>query len=112
MSELKACPFCGITEEYELDPIIEIGAYGDSRVRCQCCDSSTNYVGSMEDYTAKMLWNRRPIEDKLDARIAELEAERDKFKAVAHEMISYLKLHGNYYKEVINKAQDALKGKS
>ena len=59
--ELKPCPFCGgsnITEEASI-----------SVVFCADCggEKDTDFGGD---------WNTRPIEDALNARIAELEAER------------------------------------
>ena len=59
MNELKPCPFCGggnIHEEKKVDLVYcrECG-----------CEFHTDLEGS---------WNTRPIEDKLNARIAELEA--------------------------------------
>jgi BMFP domain-containing protein YqiC len=65
MSELKKCPFCG-RQPYES------GGY----VSChtELCLANADYhepaIGSITD------WNTRPIEDALNARIAELEAEK------------------------------------
>ena len=55
--ELKPCPFCG--EPVEFNKFAE-------KVVCEDCGAT-----SYSDY-----WNTRPIEDALNARIAELEAER------------------------------------
>ena len=57
MSELKPCPFCG--GEAEL-------CYSEVDTFCRKC----NVIQETE------MWNTRPIEDELRARIAELEAER------------------------------------
>jgi len=57
MSELKPCPFCG-------EPVV-FNKFAE-KVVCEDC-GATIY----SDY-----WNTRPIEDALNARIAELEAER------------------------------------
>ena len=63
MDELKACPFCG-RQPYES------GGY----VSChtELCLANADYhepaIGPITD------WNTRPIEDALNARIAELEA--------------------------------------
>jgi len=63
MSELKPCPFCG-RQPYES------GGY----VSChtELCLANADYhepaIGPITD------WNTRPIEDALNARIAELEA--------------------------------------
>ena len=56
MSELKPCPFCG--GEAEL-------CYSEVDTFCRKC----NVIQETE------MWNTRPIEDALNARIAELEAE-------------------------------------
>ena len=60
MSELKPCPFCG--GEAEL-------CYSEVDTFCRKC----NVMQETE------LWNTRPIEDELRARIAELEAESERF---------------------------------
>jgi uncharacterized protein YdcH (DUF465 family) len=58
MSEIKACPFCGgakiCTEK------------GININYCDNCSAESNIEQ----------WNTRPIEDALNARIAELEAEK------------------------------------
>ena len=58
--KLKACPFCGSTNIRA--PIDEDGWM------CRTCGTES-YVD----------WNRRPIEDELQKRIAELEAESERF---------------------------------
>ena len=60
MSELKPCPFCG--GEAEL-------CYSEVDTFCRKC----NVMQETE------LWNTRPIEDALRLRIAELEAESERF---------------------------------
>ena len=62
MSELKPCPFCG--GEAEL-------CYSEVDTFCRKC----NVMQETE------LWNTRPIEDALRLRIAELEAESERFTA-------------------------------
>ena len=62
MSELKPCPFCG--GEAEL-------CYSEVDTFCRKC----NVIQETE------MWNTRPIEDELRARIAELEAESDQLTA-------------------------------
>lgn len=59
---LKPCPFCG--GEAEL-------CYSEVDTFCRKC----NVMQETE------LWNTRPIEDALNARIAELEAEIDQLTA-------------------------------
>ena len=64
MSEiLKPCPFCGA---------MPIGH--DDRYMC-----STPGCVMQEDTISAEYWNTRPIEDELRARIAELEAESERF---------------------------------
>jgi NMD protein affecting ribosome stability and mRNA decay len=57
MSELKPCPFCG-GEDIRTEPGINLNY-------CDKCSAEANIEH----------WNTRPIEDALNKRIAELEAE-------------------------------------
>ena len=65
MDELKACPFCGSSnttlDYYEISCPQELGTI----VVCNDCGASAKSIVD---------WNTRPIEDALNARIAELEA--------------------------------------
>lgn len=70
MSELKPCPFCGSTNIKLHDEI-------SHAVWCQECFSE---VESIDIESAIELWNTRPIEDALQARIAELEAYIDELE--------------------------------
>ena len=65
MSEIKPCPFCGSTDIKLHDEI-------SHAVWCQECFAE---MPSIDIESAVELWNTRPIEDALNARIAELEAE-------------------------------------
>ena len=69
--ELRPCPFCG--GEAEL-------CYSEHLTFCRKC----NVMQETE------LWNTRPIEDELQKRIAELEAERDQAKAAITRLRDYL----------------------
>ena len=60
MSELKPCPFCGGTKICT--------EKGINLNYCDNCSAESNVEH----------WNNRPIEDALNARIAELEAENEK----------------------------------
>lgn len=79
--ELKKCPSCGPTGEYEFDPIRELDPEFDpefdthqsARIACPICGMNTGWVDPGEEYSPEHIWNRRPIEDALRARIAELE---------------------------------------
>ena len=63
--ELKPCPFCGSTEiRYGYGTLFPV-------VWCFKCDSQVEDVDEVDN--AIELWNTRPIEDALQARIAELE---------------------------------------
>ena len=70
MSDLKPCPFCGSSnttlDYYEISCPQELGTI----VVCNDCGASAKSIVD---------WNTRPIEDALNARIAELEAESERF---------------------------------
>jgi len=65
MSDLKPCPFCGSTNLHHTETSIF------NAVWCRDCGAMVD----MDDGDAIKLWNTRPIEDALQARIAELEAQ-------------------------------------
>lgn len=68
MDELKACPFCGSSnttlDYYEISCPQELGTI----VVCNDCGASAKSIVD---------WNQRPLEDALNARIAELEAKTE-----------------------------------
>jgi hypothetical protein len=67
MIELKKCPFCGGEAQVNTWTM-----HGITESRCFCSNSDCpNSVRTV----ALEQWNSRPIEDALNARIAELEAE-------------------------------------
>ena len=66
MSELKPCPFCG--KENTVAGSTERMILG---WWCACEDCFENRKGGVHEDR----WNTRPIEDALNKRIAELEAE-------------------------------------
>lgn len=73
MTELKRCPFCGEVPEKMH------GSYS-TWVKCknsECQNTGTQTVNR---------WQTRPIEDELNARIAQLTAERDEWKADAERL--------------------------
>lgn len=93
MSELKPCPFCGSEDVYNVylpDPYSRdqyawvncktCNASGGQFVQRVCPDDKSFSRNEMELESTK-LWNTRPIEDELRARIAELEAESDQLTA-------------------------------
>ena len=83
MSELKPCPFCGSSnttlDYYEISCPQELGTI----VVCNDCGASAK---SIDD------WNTRPIEDALNARIAELEAENERLSQLLHDEMSQLEI--------------------
>jgi len=72
MSDLKPCPFCGSSnttlDYYEISCPQELGTI----VVCNDCGASAKSIVD---------WNTRPIEDALNARIAELEGKIDQLTA-------------------------------
>ena len=72
-NELKPCPFCGQTNlEVCTSPTNSKKKY----IRCR--NDLCHYGAYTQKIDREMGWNRRPIEDALQARIEELEAEVDK----------------------------------
>lgn len=73
MDELKACPFCGSSnttlDYYEISCPQELGTI----VVCNDCGASAKSIVD---------WNTRPIEDALNARIAELDILQDRYDAL------------------------------
>lgn len=77
--ELKPCPFCGdmpASMKAELD--------GKKRYGCKNCTPNLWYTPER--------WNTRPIEDALNARIAELEAENERLSQLLHDEMSQLEI--------------------
>lgn len=72
--ELKPCPFCGETRL----TIEDNQKVQDVHVLCKDCGAKTSFDGIR--YAVVGRWNVRPIEDVLQKRIEELEAERDRLK--------------------------------
>jgi len=72
MSELKPCPFCG-----GMPKVNDWTLKGITDKRCFCdnekCPVYLSKTIAIDD------WNTRPIEDALNKRIAELEAENERF---------------------------------
>ena len=71
MNELKSCPFCGN------EPVVEGNLVACNNLNCPTYD---NYWTDPMIFTCDQ-WNTRPIEDALQSRIAELEAEIDQLTA-------------------------------
>lgn len=84
--ELKQCPFCGTPAKQ-----ITIGSLG---VTCPkgCCYRLRD---TRENATAA--WNTHPIEDELNARIAELESIVDKFAEAGTDL--YHRVKAEFYED-------------
>ena len=80
MTELKRCPFC----KDKLNPEHVVITYDSvefyEHPKNGKCDLGG--LGFREDW-----WNTRPIEDELNAKIAQLTAERDDWKQDAERLI-------------------------
>lgn len=88
MSELKPCPFCG-----EKDKLTTyFSNTGSVIVYCINCYENNN--GLSHDFDG---WNTRPIEDELQRRIDELEAE---LAALKSENVKLSKKVTDYEKEL------------
>lgn len=70
MSELKPCPFCGSPAYSYHDNCIDFAGVKCDLGGCVCADI----------LITENNWNTRPIEDALNARIAELEAENGRLR--------------------------------
>jgi len=83
LDELKACPFCGSSnttlDYYEISCPQELGTI----VICNDCGASAKSIVD---------WNARPIEDALNARIAELEAENNRLAELLHNELSSVEI--------------------
>lgn len=75
--ELKPCPFCGKSNRMKYS---DLGNWYELWCGCEAMPMIETRIDSdsriAEEQAAK-LWNRRPIEDELAARIAELESQVD-----------------------------------
>ena len=69
--KLKPCPRCR-------KDVSVIHAHGCKFIRCDCGIQSSRYGEHIADRHMVADWNCRPVEDSQAARIAELEAERDR----------------------------------
>ena len=73
--ELRPCPFCG--SEARLPNNMDGTPVDYETPDCRCVNSDCPIV---EIWMPIETWNTRPIEDALNKRIAELEAENEKMK--------------------------------
>jgi hypothetical protein len=76
--KLKPCPFCG-----EKATIEDCSYYDEKKSWSAMCGNPSCFAYT-ETHKTKSLaierWNKRPIEEALQKRIEELEAERDRLK--------------------------------
>lgn len=68
MSELKPCPFCG-----EMPMLFDRPCYYYQCIKEKCQGQEMSWNNTAQE--ALVSWNTRPIEDALQSRIAEMEAE-------------------------------------
>ena len=88
MSELKPCPFCGTSV---------VGIEHDGLYRwVECGNMDCNAAGKVfafltdvgnADHIVANNWNTRPIEDALNARIAELELRLDVYNGNMYDVV-------------------------
>jgi len=73
MSELKPCPFCGaeVQDDERGEKYPRKSPMGGWIIHCECCGASLSQF--RKSGKGEISWNNRPIEDALNARIAELE---------------------------------------
>jgi len=81
--ELRPCPFCGnknIRKNFGIFP----------ELFCSECEATIYAYDEHEDLAKS--WNTRPLEDALQSRIAELEAENNRLSVLLHDEISQLEI--------------------
>jgi len=93
--KLKPCPFCGVGVQNtdDSDKYPRLFYRGGYYVECECCGA---YLVQTNKYKGPG-WNTRPIEDALNARIAQLEAELATLKS---ENVNLSKKVTDYGKEL------------
>ena len=75
--KLKACPFCGLHVELVSAKTYPNGERSPAYIKCKRCNY---HIAGYEDKDVINQWNTRPIEDALNARVAELEEENDRLQ--------------------------------
>ena len=78
--ELRPCPFCGaeVQDDERGEKYPRKSPMGGWIIHCECCGASLSQF--RKSGKGEISWNTRPIEDALNARIAELEAENDRLQ--------------------------------
>lgn len=91
-NELKPCPFCGETRL----TIEDNQKVRDVHVLCKDCGAKTSFDGIRYDVAGR--WNGRPIEDVLQKRIEELEAENRRLRKTLEEIEDFAQ--NEYWKTI------------
>ena len=89
MSDLKPCPFCG------KEPNQATAELGDRPCFYYECENPKCHAAEMgwhdTEQEARDAWNNRPIEDALQARIAELERKKEQLLEIDHQRVQYVR---------------------
>lgn len=95
--KLKPCPICGSTDLY-IGQWTDYSVFGNDtysgKIECRQCDSRDNSVKVAVSLPSRLTvtqdlcrtWNHRPLEDALEARVKELEAELAQARAAAEKL--------------------------
>ena len=86
--ELKSCPFCGAKAEFS-----DLSYLTGKPSWCISCTSSKCFAPHTDTCSKKEAverWNNRPIEEALQKRITELEAERDRLRKALERVVKLL----------------------
>ena len=94
--ELKQCPFCG-----EEANIVDCSYYHEKKSWCAMCGNPSCFAYTEAHKTkslAKERWNKRPIEEALQKRIEELEAENKRLREALEMLAKFAgELEKKYY---------------
>ena len=90
--ELKPCPFCGETRL----TIEDNQQVQDVHVLCKDCGAKTSFDGIRYDVAGR--WNVRPVENALQKRIEELEAENGRLRDALRVIEDFA--HNEYWKVI------------
>lgn len=85
--ELKSCPFCGAKAEFS-----DLSYLTGKPSWCISCTSSKCFAPHTDTCSKKEAverWNNRPIEEALQKRITELEAECDRLRKALEEIAQW-----------------------
>ena len=87
MSELKPCPFCGseVQDDERGEKYPRKSPMGGWIIHCECCGASLSQF--RKSGKGEISWNTRPIEDALQARIAELEGHIGQLFEAGNEIV-------------------------